>query len=156
MENATFAAGCFWGVEETFRRLEGVKSTAVGYIGGNTKNPTYEQVCRGDTNHAEGVQIEFDPEKISYQKLLNIFWDNHNPTTPNRQGPDIGTQYRSAVFYHSEAQKEAAEKSKEEHSKEGKWAGRQIVTQIVPAAEFWMAEDYHQQYLLKRGRSVCH
>ena len=154
--SATFGAGCFWGVEETFRNTEGVIDTAVGYEGGNVPDVTYEMVCIGNTNHAEVVQVEFDPSKVSYEKLLRVFWENHNPTTFNRQGPDVGSQYRSVVFYHSEEQKAAAEKSKEELAASGKWGDKKIVTQIVPAANFYKAEDYHQQYLAKRGLSSCH
>ena len=155
-EKATFAAGCFWGVESMFLELPGVISTAVGYTGGNTKNPTYEQVCSDDTNHAEAVQIEFDPSKIKYEQLLTIFWDNHNPTTLNRQGFDVGTQYRSVIFYHNEEQKKKAIESKEKLEKSGKYKSK-IVTQIVPAAEFYKAEEYHQKYYQKKGiKPTCH
>jgi peptide-methionine (S)-S-oxide reductase len=153
-EKATFGAGCFWGVEESFRRLPGVISTAVGYAGGTKDNPSYEDVCSDETGHAEVVQVEFDPAKISYDQLLDVFWANHNPTTPNRQGPDVGTQYRSVIFYHSPEQKAAAEKSKQRLAAGGKF-NRPIVTQIEPAPKFWLAEDYHQQYLAKRGQSHC-
>jgi peptide-methionine (S)-S-oxide reductase len=152
---ATFAAGCFWGVEETFRQTDGVLSTRVGYTGGNVENPSYEMVCTDGTGHAEAVEVTYDPAKVSYETLLQIFWDNHNPTTMNRQGPDIGSQYRSAIFYHSEEQKDAAEKSLKKLEESGKWKNP-IVTQIVPAATFYEAEDYHQQYLAKRGLSSCH
>lgn len=152
---ATFGAGCFWGVEERFRTTPGVISTAVGYEGGTMENPTYEDVCTDTTGHAEVVQIEFDSEKVSYEALLEIFWANHNPTTLNRQGPDIGTQYRSVIFYHSPEQKAAAEKSKAALEASGKWK-QPIVTQIVPAQAFYKAEDYHQQYLAKRGLNTCH
>lgn len=152
---ATFGAGCFWGVEERFRTTPGVISTSVGYEGGTMENPTYEDVCTNATGHAEVVQIEFDPEQISYEALLEIFWANHNPTTLNRQGPDIGTQYRSVIFYHSPEQKTAAEKSKAALEASGKWK-QSIVTQIVPAQTFYKAEDYHQQYLAKRGLNTCH
>lgn len=155
MALATFAAGCFWGVEATFRQLPGVKSTRVGYIGGTTANPTYEQVCTGRTNHAEGVEVEYDPEKISFEKLLDVFYENHDPTQVNRQGPDVGTQYRSAVFYHSPEQQAAAEKAQQERENSGRYR-KPIATQIVPAVEFYPAEDYHQQYLEKRGLSSCH
>jgi len=156
LETATFAAGCFWGVEEFFRELPGVVSTMVGYTGGKMKNPSYEDVCTDETGHAEAVQIVFDPSKIAYEKLLKIFWGNHNPTTMNRQGPDTGAQYRSAIFYHSEEQKKLAEKSKGELEKSGKFASP-IVTQIVPAQEFFKAEDYHQKYYFKRGiKAMCH
>jgi peptide-methionine (S)-S-oxide reductase len=151
-EKATFGAGCFWGVEEIFRKLKGVTSTAVGYAGGTKENPTYEDVCSDETGHAEVVQVEFDPSQVSYDDLLDIFWLNHNPTTLNRQGPDIGTQYRSAIFYHSPEQKAAAEKSKIDMS--GR-LNRPVVTQIEPAGKFWRAEEYHQRYLEKRGQSHC-
>ena len=151
-EKATFGAGCFWGVEETFRKLKGVTSTAVGYAGGTKENPTYEDVCSDETGHAEAVQVEFDPSQISYYDLLDVFWSNHNPTTLNRQGPDVGTQYRSVIFYHSPEQKAAAEKSKIDMSSR---FNRPIVTQIEPARKFWRAEEYHQRYLEKRGQSHC-
>ena len=153
-EKATFGAGCFWGVEETFRRLPGVISTAAGYAGGTKDNPSYEDVCSDETGHAEVVQVEFDPSQISYDQLLDVFWANHNPTTMNRQGPDVGTQYRSVIFYHTPQQKAAAEKSKEKLAAIGKF-NRPIVTQIEPAPKFWRAEEYHQQYLAKRGQSHC-
>lgn len=153
MEKATFGAGCFWGVEATFRQLKGVTSTAVGYMGGKTQNPTYEDVCTDATGHAEVVEVIFDPAVISYDALLEVFWKNHDPTQLNRQGPDEGTQYRSAIFYHSEGQKKAAEASKIKHSVNFK---RPIVTEISPAATFYKAEDYHQQYLEKRGLAACH
>src|SRR3954471_3113660 len=149
-DKATFGAGCFWGVEETFRNLEGVTGTAVGYAGGKKENPTYEDVCSDETGHAEVVEVEFDPTRISYDKLLDIFWANHNPTQMNRQGPDVGTQYRSVIFYHSPEQKSVAEASREKLSKAPKFAERKIVTQIEPAPKFWRAEEYHQQYLAKR------
>lgn len=152
---ATFAAGCFWGVEETFRKLKGVKKTAVGYTGGSLKNPKYEEVCEGNTGHAEAVEIEFDPSLISYEELLKIFWANHNPTTVNCQGPDVGEQYRSAIFFHSPEQERAAKESKEELERSKKWRDP-IVTQIIPAVPFHLAEDHHQQYLKKRGRGSCH
>jgi peptide-methionine (S)-S-oxide reductase len=153
-EKATFGAGCFWGVEETFRNLKGVTSTAVGYAGGAKENPTYEDVCTDETGHAEVVQVEFDPAETSYDRLLDVFWSSHNPTTMNRQGPDVGTQYRSVIFYHSPAQKEAAEVSKANAQKSGRFP-RPIVTQIEPAPKFWRAEEYHQRYLEKRGQSHC-
>jgi peptide-methionine (S)-S-oxide reductase len=153
MEKATFGAGCFWGVEETFRRLAGVKETQVGYTGGSRKNPTYEDVCTDRTGHAEAVEVSFDPAVISYHDLLNVFWDNHDPTTKNRQGPDVGTQYRSAIFFHSPEQEAEARRSRDEAQKRFK---RPIVTEIVPASDFWRAEEYHQQYLEKRGLSHCH
>jgi peptide-methionine (S)-S-oxide reductase len=155
MENATFGAGCFWGVEASFRQVKGVKATAVGYMGGKLKDPTYEDVCTDRTGHAEVVQVEFDPSEVPYEELLRVFWDNHDPTTPNRQGPDIGTQYRSVIFYHTPEQEAAAKASKEALSKSGRYK-RPIVTQIVPAPEFWRAEEYHQQYLEKRGLAHCH
>jgi peptide-methionine (S)-S-oxide reductase len=151
-EKATFGAGCFWGVEETFRKLKGVISTAVGYAGGNKENPSYEDVCTDRTGHAEAVEVEFDPSQISYEQLLDVFWSSHNPTTLNRQGPDVGTQYRSVIFYHSPQQKAAAEKSKMEKAAQ---FPRPIVTQIEPASKFWRAEEYHQRYLEKRGQSHC-
>ena len=153
-EKATFGAGCFWGVEETFRKLKGVTSTAVGYAGGNKENPSYEDVCSDETGHAEVVQLEFDPAQISYDQLLDVFWSNHNPTTLNRQGPDVGTQYRSVIFYHSAEQKAAAEASKQKLAASGRF-NRPIVTQIEPAPRFWPAEEYHQRYLEKRGQSHC-
>ena len=152
-EKATFAAGCFWGVEATFRKMPGVLVTAVGYTGGATSQPTYEEVCTDRTGHAEAVEVTYDPTRVSYEQLLNVFWSNHNPTTLNRQGPDVGTQYRSAIFYHSPEQQAAAEKSKS--SQQSRFS-RPIVTQIVPAVPFYKAEDYHQQYLEKRGMSSCH
>ena len=155
MKKATFAAGCFWGVEETFRTTPGVVNTAVGYIGGRTENPTYEAVCTGSTNHAEAVEVEYDPEKVSYDDLLNIYWTNHDPTTLNRQGPDVGTQYRSAIYYHDAEQKAAADVSKAALQASGKWK-RPVVTEISPAPTFYCAEEYHQKYLAKRGRSSCH
>jgi peptide-methionine (S)-S-oxide reductase len=155
METATFGAGCFWGVEATFRQMKGVRSTAVGYSGGQTAQPTYKQVCTDRTGHAEVVRVEFDPAEISYEQLLDVFFANHDPTTLNRQGPDWGSQYRSAIFYHSEAQRAAAEAVKQRLDESGKFR-RPIVTAIQPAAEFYMAEDYHQQYLEKRGRASCH
>jgi peptide-methionine (S)-S-oxide reductase len=154
MEKATFGAGCFWGVEETFRKIDGVTSAAVGYAGGRTENPTYEDVCTHETGHAEVVEIEFDPVKISYPELLEVFWSNHNPTTLNRQGPDVGDQYRSVIFYHSPEQRATAEASKEELEKSGRFR-RPIVTQIEPAPKFYRAEEYHQRYLEKRGLSHC-
>src|SRR3989344_230050 len=139
LEKATFAAGCFWGVEEIFMSTKGVKETAVGYTGGRMDNPTYKDVCTDRTGHVEAVQVVFDPKEVSFEALLEIFWNNHNPTTPNRQGPDVGSQYRSAIFYHNEKQKKIAEKSREQ--KAGKFKSK-IVTEIVPAAEFYKAEEY--------------
>lgn len=150
---ATFAAGCFWGVEEVFRNLPGVTSTAVGYEGGALENPTYEDVCTDRTGHAEAVEIDYDPEKIRYEQLLDTFWANHDPTTRNRQGPDVGTQYRSVIFYHTPEQESAARVSVE--SAQARFR-KPIVTEIVPASTFYRAEDYHQQYLAKRGLSHCH
>jgi peptide-methionine (S)-S-oxide reductase len=151
-QKATFGAGCFWGVEEAFRKLKGVISTTVGYAGGNKEAPSYEDVCTDRTGHAEVVEVEFDPSQISYEQLLDVFWSNHNPTTSNRQGPDVGTQYRSVIFYHSPEQKATAEKSKTEQA--GRFP-RPIVTQIEPAPKFWRAEEYHQRYLEKRGQTHC-
>ncbi len=155
MAKATFAAGCFWGVEAIFRQLPGVASTRVGYTGGQSFNPSYEDVCTDRTGHAEAVEVEYDPAKISYEQLLNVFWENHDPTTLNRQGPDWGTQYRSAIFFHTPEQEQLAKASKEAWDKSGKLRNK-IVTQIVPATEFYQAEDYHQQYLEKRGLASCH
>lgn len=155
MAKATFAAGCFWGVEATFRQLPGVLSTRVGYTGGQLPNPTYKDVCTDRTGHAEAVEVDYDPAKISYEQLLSIFWDNHDPTQLNRQGPDWGTQYRSAIFFHTPEQESAANSSKQALEKSGRWA-KKIVTQIVPAKTFYEAEDYHQQYLEKRGMASCH
>jgi peptide-methionine (S)-S-oxide reductase len=151
-ETATFGAGCFWGVEVDFRNTQGVKDAAVGYMGGDVPNPTYEQVCTDRTGHAEVVQVEFDPGEISYEQLLRTFWDAHNPTQRNRQGPDVGRQYRSVIFYHSPEQQEVALASK------ARVQARYtvpVVTEIEPAKEFWRAEDYHQQYLVQRGRASC-
>lgn len=155
METATFAAGCFWGVEAAFRQVPGVVGTAVGYMGGTLDNATYEEVCSGRTGHAEVVQVTFDPAKVSYKELLQVFWDSHDPTTLNRQGPDIGSQYRSAIFFHSPEQQTAALASKQSEDSSGRFA-RRIVTEVTPAGPFWKAEDYHQQYLEKRGLAVCH
>ena len=155
METATFAAGCFWGVEEAFRKLDGVLSTQVGYMGGTTDRPSYEDVCTGLTGHAEAVQMEFDPEKISYRDLLKTFWEVHDPTQHNRQGPDVGSQYRSAIFYHNREQKRDAEGSMRSLHSSGKYR-KPIVTQIVPATSFWRAEEHHQQYVAKTGKKVCH
>ena len=154
LEKAMFGAGCFWGVEATFRNIKGVTSAAVGYAGGKTKNPTYEEVCRDDTGHAEVVEVEFDPGKVSYNQLLDVFWSNHDSTTLNRQGPDVGTQYRSAIFYYSAEQQAAAEESKAALDQSGRFS-RPIVTLIEPAPAFYRAEDYHQRYLEKRGMAHC-
>jgi peptide-methionine (S)-S-oxide reductase len=153
LQKATFGAGCFWGVEATFRRLAGVKSTQVGYAGGSMEHPTYHDVCTDRTGHAEVVEVTFDPQVISFPELLDVFWDNHNPTTLNRQGPDHGSQYRSVIFYHSPEQEAEARASRD--AAQSRFP-RPIVTQIVPAAPFWPAEDYHQQYLEKRGLASCH
>ncbi len=155
MDKATFAAGCFWGVEETFRQVPGVIETTVGYLGGHTANPTYKDVCTDETGHAEVVQVTFDPSKVSYEKLLDVFWSAHDPTTLNRQGPDIGTQYRSAIFFHSPEQERQARASKEKMQASGRFR-RPIVTEITPASTFYPAEEYHQKYLAKRGLSHCH
>lgn len=153
---ATFAAGCFWGVEELFRKVNGVTSTMVGYTGGSFENPTYEDVCSGNTGHAEAIQIEYDPSVVSYEELLMIFWSNHDPTTPNRQGPDIGEQYRSAVFFHNPEQEAAAKATKEKLQEAAmKRFGKNIVTEIKPASTFYKAEEYHQQYLEKNPWRVC-
>ncbi len=155
METATFGAGCFWGVEVTFRGIEGVVDAKVGYLGGSRENPTYEDVCTGMTGHAEVVQLEFDPEKVSYEKLLEVFWDCHDPTTLNRQGPDTGTQYRSAIFFHSPEQEAAANASKEKHNASGRFPN-EIVTEVTATSAFYPAEEYHQRYLEKRGQTSCH
>ena len=149
---ATFGAGCFWHVEDLLNKTKGVQSTAVGYIGGQLQNPTYEEVCTDKTGHAEAVEVEYDPDEISFEDLLNVFWTNHNPTTLNRQGPDVGIQYRSAIFYHDETQKEIAEKSKQELDQTGKF-DNPIITEIVPAPTFYKAEEYHQKYFKKHGFS---
>ena len=153
-EKATFGAGCFWGVEETLRNVKGILSTRVGYAGGTRENPTYQDVCTDKTGHAEVVEVEFDPEQVSYNELLDVFWSNHNPTTPNRQGPDVGTQYRSVIFYHSPEQEATASTSKEKLEKSSRFS-RPIVTRIEPASKFWPAEEYHQRYLQKRGQLHC-
>jgi len=155
METATFGAGCFWGVELTFGKIDGVTATAVGYSGGTAPNPTYELVCTGQSGHAEVVQVEFDPSRVSYENLLDAFWNLHDPTTLNRQGPDIGTQYRSAIFFHNEAQETAARESVKKLQQSGRFS-RDIVTEIAPAAQFYRAEEYHQKYLEKRGMGSCH
>ena len=149
---ATFGAGCFWHVEDLLRKTKGVKSTQVGYIGGKLAHPTYEEVCTDTTGHAEAVQVEYDPNEISYDELLQVFWSNHDPTSLNRQGPDVGNQYRSAIFFHDEEQKKIAQKSKEELEKSGKFQKR-VVTEIIPAPEFYKAEEYHQKYFQKHGLS---
>lgn len=155
MEQATFAAGCFWGVEATFRQIPGVHETSVGYTGGDTADPTYPEVCNGTTGHAEAVQVTFDPAQVSYTQLLEIFWQCHDPTQLNRQGPDIGTQYRSAIFFHSPQQEAAATASKNQQEKSGRY-DKPIATEIVAATRYYPAEEYHQQYLEKRGQRFCH
>ena len=154
-EVATFGAGCFWGVEDTFMKIPGVTNTAVGFMGGTTQNPTYNEVCNGNTRHAEVVHLEYDPTKISYEKLLEVFWDSHNPTTFNRQGPDVGSQYRSAIFYHTPEQKAAAEKTKTALEVGHKFS-KPIVTEITEAGAFYRAEEYHQKYFQKTGIQSCH
>ncbi|HEY0368553.1 MAG TPA: peptide-methionine (S)-S-oxide reductase MsrA [Chthoniobacterales bacterium] len=153
-EKAMFGAGCFWGVEATFRQIPGVSNATVGYAGGTTENPTYEDVCSDETGHAEVVEVEYDPARVAYEKLLETFWANHDPTTLNRQGPDVGTQYRSVIFYYTPEQQRAAESSKAELDKSGRFR-RPIVTQIEPAPKFFRAEEYHQRYLEKRGQTHC-
>jgi peptide-methionine (S)-S-oxide reductase len=155
MTKATFAAGCFWGVEDAFRQVKGVTSTTVGYTGGNTKSPTYKEVCTDRTGHAEAVEVEFDPNQVSYPELLALFFQSHDPTTLNRQGPDFGSQYRSAIFFHDAEQEKEAREAKAALEKAGIYK-RPIVTQIVPAPEFYRAEDYHQQYFEKQGIRSCH
>jgi peptide methionine sulfoxide reductase msrA/msrB len=152
---ATFAAGCFWGVEDIFKKVDGVAETTVGYTGGKTENPTYKIVCTGKTGHAEAVQVKYDPDVISYEELLDYFWRLHNPTTKNRQGADVGSQYRSAIFYHNEEQKKAAQKSRDEFDKSGVFKDK-AVTEIVQASVFYPAEEYHQDYFEKNGGHVCH
>ena len=155
MAVATFGAGCFWGVELTFQKTKGETSTSVGYSGGTTHNPTYEEVCTGRSGHAEVVQVEFDPSIVSYEELLDVLWGCHDPTTLNRQGPDRGTQYRSAIYYHSPEQEASAVASKAKADKSGRFSSP-IVTEITSASEYYMAEDYHQKYLEKRGMGSCH
>ncbi len=156
MEKAIFACGCFWGVELAFSKLDGVISAPCGYTGGRTENPTYKEVCSGNTNHAEAVLVEFDPAKVSYEELVTFFFKIHDPTTLNRQGPDVGSQYRSAIFYENESQKETAEKVKKEFES-AKFFKKPIVTQIAPASKFYPAEEYHQKYFEKQGVSGgCH
>ena len=153
-EKATFAAGCFWGVEAAFRQIDGVTKTEVGYEGGTLENPTYEDVCSHTTGHAEVVEVTYAPERVSYEQLLEVFWKKHDPTQLNRQGWDVGDQYRSVIFFHDEEQRAAAERSKAELDASGRYR-KQVVTAIEPAQTFYLAEDYHQQYLEKRGRSTC-
>ncbi len=155
MQKATFGAGCFWGVEAAYRQISGVVSTAVGFAGGTLENPSYRDVCTDRTGHAEVVEVTYDPARVSYEELLNVFWENHNPTQLNRQGPDVGTQYRSVIFYHSPEQQAAAAASKEQLERSGRYK-KPIVTEITPAPTFYKAEEYHQQYLEKRGLSTCH
>jgi len=155
MEIATFGAGCFWGIEAAFRQVPGVTDAVVGYAGGHTANPTYKDVCADGTGHAEVVQVTFDPAQLSYEKLLEVFWKIHDPTQLNRQGPDFGTQYRSAIFFHSPEQEAVARKSKEQAQASGRFR-RPIVTEITPASAFYRAEEYHQRYLEKRGAASCH
>jgi peptide-methionine (S)-S-oxide reductase len=152
VEKALFAAGCFWGVEAEFRAVDGVTATAVGYTGGTAENPTYQQVCSGRTGHAEAVEVEYNPERVAYDRLLEVFWESHDPTTLNRQGPDRGTQYRSAIFVEGPEQEAAATASRDAAQPRFK---RPIVTEITPASTFWRAEEYHQQYLEKRGQAHC-
>ena len=154
MQQATFGAGCFWGVEAAFQKIKGVLTTKVGYMGGHVKNPTYKEVCTDKTGHAEVVHLTYDPNKISYEQLLDVFWDIHDPTQLNKQGPDRGTQYRSIVFYHDEAQKKMVEQSKQKQQTSGNF-NKKIVTEIVPAQEFYPAEEYHQKYFEKQGRFCC-
>jgi peptide-methionine (S)-S-oxide reductase len=153
-EKAAFAAGCFWHVEADFRKVKGVKDAVVGYMGGHTENPTYEEVHTGTTGHAETVEVTFDPAEIAYDQLLDVFWGLHDPITPNRQGPDVGHQYRSVIFYYNDQQRREAEESKQRLEASGKYR-KPIVTEIVPAPKFWRAEEYHQRYLEKRGLAVC-
>ena len=155
MEKATFGAGCFWGIEAAFRQVPGVVDAAVGYMGGTLENPTYQDVCTDTTGHAEVVQVNFDPAQVSYQQLLDLFWEIHDPTTPNRQGPDVGKQYRSAIFFHSTEQETAALASKEKQHASARFR-RPIVTEIIPAPTFYRAEEYHQRYFEKRGIAACH
>ncbi len=152
LETATFGAGCFWGAEDAFMKVKGVKETAVGFMGGKTKNPNYKEVCTDKTGHAEVVQLKYDPNEVSYEGLLDVFWNIHDPTTLNRQGPDIGSQYRSVIFYHNKKQEKLAKESKK---KESAKYGRPIVTEIIPASEFCRAEEYHQKYHKKHGIKTC-
>ena len=155
MAKATFAAGCFWGVEDAFRQVKGVTATAVGYEGGHTQNPTYKEVCTNSTGHAEAVEVDFDPSKVSYKELLAVFFQSHDPTQLNRQGPDYGTQYRSAIFFPDATQEAEAREAVETLGKSGIFK-KPIVTQIVPASEFYRAEEYHQKYFEKQGIRACH
>jgi len=155
MQKATFGAGCFWGVEAAFRQINGVTSTQVGYLGGDYENPSYSDVCTGRTGHAEVVEVEYDPALVSYEDLLKVFWENHDPTTLNRQGPDTGSQYRSAIFFHTPEQEIVARESKDKLQSSGRFK-KPIVTEMTPASTFYKAEEYHQQYLEKRGLASCH
>jgi len=154
-ERATFAAGCFWHVEAAFRKISGVVGARVGYAGGALPDPTYEDVCSGTTGHAESVEVEFDPSRVSYEGLLDAFWGLHDPTTPNRQGPDTGSQYRSVVFYHTPEQREAASESMKRLQTSGRLGERRVVTELKPITTFYEAEEYHQRYLEKRGQFTC-
>ncbi|MCU0631828.1 MAG: peptide-methionine (S)-S-oxide reductase MsrA [Methanolinea sp.] len=155
LDQATFAAGCFWGVEAAFRRVKGVVGTTVGYTGGTVPEPTYERVCSGTTGHAEAVRVIYNPKLVAYEQILDVFWESHDPTQVNRQGPDIGTNYRSVIFYHSPEQKKKAEASRDRLQRSGRYGNRAVATEIVPAAEFWKAEEYHQQYYEKCGSGYC-
>ncbi|MFT5139716.1 MAG: peptide-methionine (S)-S-oxide reductase [Lysobacterales bacterium] len=155
IQKATFGAGCFWGVEVRFREMAGVVDAAVGYMGGHTDNPTYQQVCAKTTGHAEVVEVDFDDSQVTYQELLELFFNSHNPTTLNRQGPDRGSQYRSAIYFRGSEQELAARQAIEEIEKSGRWA-EPVVTEVAEAGTFWRAEEYHQQYLVKNGRAFCH
>ena len=154
LQRATFGAGCFWGVEAAFRQIPGVVDAAVGYEGGTHANPTYQDVCGDETGHAEVVEVTYDPSAVSYDRLLDVFWENHDPTQVNRQGPDVGTQYRSAIFFHTPEQRATAEASKQRLDQSGRYR-RPIATEITPASTFWRAEEYHQRYLEKRGLASC-
>jgi peptide-methionine (S)-S-oxide reductase len=153
MTKATFAAGCFWGVEAQFRKIKGVTATRVGYTGGHVADPSYTMVCQGNTQHAEAIEIDYDPTQISYNELLGIFWQVHNPTSLNKQGPDMGSQYRSAIFFHTPSQEQEATASRAAEQQSGRWQ-KQIVTEIIPATTFYVAEDYHQRYLEKQGLAL--
>lgn len=155
IKKATFGAGCFWGTEVTFRNVPGVITATSGYMGGTLENPTYEDVCTDKTGHAEVVEVEYDPSRVSYEQLLDVFWENHDPTTRNRQGPDVGTQYRSAIFYYDDAQRDAALASKDALDRSGRFK-KPIVTEVTPASTFYRAEEYHQRYLEKHGLAHCH
>jgi peptide-methionine (S)-S-oxide reductase len=155
LKKAMFAAGCFWGVEDIFMNVKGVKNTTVGYSGGHTENPTYKDVCGHTTGHAEVVLVEYDPKEVSYEKLLKVFFESHDPTTVNRQGPDVGSQYRSAIFFFTPEQESSAKRAKEEFQRSGKFKDP-VVTEITPAGGFWRAEEYHQKYFQKTGLKTCH